>query len=172
MNPTARQDDILTDQLLDETIVYDLKRHKAHRLNKTAAAIWRRCDGQTTIEEITASLPQLGLPSDPTLVEYTLTKLERAHLLQEPVSPQLGGPGFSRRVMLRRLAQAGTLAVLLPVVSSITAPTPAMAASPKCIKEHNTVAPLTGEGDCPKTVKIPCCNGLKPTVAKGGCRCE
>jgi hypothetical protein len=171
VNPNARQDDILTDQLLDETLVYDLQRHKAHRLNKTAAAIWRRCDGQTTIAELAASLPKLGLPADTELVKYTLTRLEQAHLLQERITPALGGPWISRRVMLRRLAQAGTVAVLLPVITSITAPTPAMAASPSCIGEHGIVGTINGEGDCVPG-KTPCCNSFKPTVTSGGCKCE
>src|SRR5207253_2055197 len=69
-----------------------LMRHRAHLLNRTAAAIWRRCDGRTTIEEMTASLPELGLPADPTVVHYALAQLQRAHLLEAPVTAHDGSP--------------------------------------------------------------------------------
>jgi hypothetical protein len=118
MNPTARKDDILTEQLFDETLVYDLRIHKAHRLNRAAGAIWARCDGRTPVADMAAALPALGLPADTGLVEYALGRLEQAQLLEQPAAAAPGRPRMSRRVLLRRLAQAGALGAALPVVSS------------------------------------------------------
>src|ERR1041384_7241510 len=48
----ARKDELVVQDLPDELLVYDLKSHKAHCLNKTAAFIWKHCDGQRTAEDI------------------------------------------------------------------------------------------------------------------------
>ena len=38
--PRARQDELVVEELQDETLVYDLERHKARCLNRTAALVW------------------------------------------------------------------------------------------------------------------------------------
>ena len=35
--PTARQEQLIVEEVLDETIIYDLRRNRAHSLNRTAA---------------------------------------------------------------------------------------------------------------------------------------
>ena len=42
MLPKARQEQLTVRELPDETVVYDLARHKAHCLNPTAALIWSK----------------------------------------------------------------------------------------------------------------------------------
>ena len=37
--PRARQDELIVEELQDETLVYDLQRHKARCLNRTAALV-------------------------------------------------------------------------------------------------------------------------------------
>ena len=54
--PRARQDELVVEELPDETLVYDLKRHEAHCLNRTSALAWRRCDGRTTVAEVAVLL--------------------------------------------------------------------------------------------------------------------
>ena len=49
--PRARQDELVVEELSDETLVYDLKRHKANCLNRTAALVWQDCDGQTSVSQ-------------------------------------------------------------------------------------------------------------------------
>jgi hypothetical protein len=39
--PRARRDELVVEELDDETLVYDLERHKARCLNHTAALVWR-----------------------------------------------------------------------------------------------------------------------------------
>ncbi len=41
--PRARQDELVVKELPDETLAYDLKRHKAHCLTRTAAQEWQHC---------------------------------------------------------------------------------------------------------------------------------
>ena len=54
--PRARNEGLLVQEMPDELLVYDLVRHKAHCLNQTAAMIWTRCDGKTSVKQMAAFL--------------------------------------------------------------------------------------------------------------------
>ncbi len=128
--PRARQDELVVEELPDETLVYDLKRHKARCLNRTAALVWQHCDGQTTVPELAALLgEQLATPTDEAVVWMALDRLGRAHLLREQVTLPAERARYSRREVLRTLGRAAGVTVLLPVVASIVAPEAAQAAS-------------------------------------------
>ena len=76
--PRARQDELVVEELQDETLVYDLERHKARCLNRTAALVWRHCDGQTSVAEVAALLEeQLAIPADEAVVWMALDRLSR-----------------------------------------------------------------------------------------------
>jgi len=127
--PRARQDELVVEELPDETLVYDLKRHKAHCLNRTSALVWQHCDGRTTVAEVAALLErQLKIPADEAVVWMALDRLGRAHLLSEPVTLPADRTQYSRREVLRTLRRAAAIS-LLPVVASIVAPRAAAAAS-------------------------------------------
>ncbi len=127
--PRARQDELVVEELQDETLVYDLKRHKARCLNRTAALVWQHCDGQTTVPELAALLgEQLATPTDEAVVWMALDRLDRAHLLSEPVTLPADRAQYSRREVLRTLRRVAGIS-LLPVVASIVAPRAAAAAS-------------------------------------------
>ena len=132
--PLARQDELVVEELQDETLVYDLKRHKARCLNRTAALVWQHCDGQTTVTELAALLEeQLATPTDETVVWMALDRLGRAHLLSEQVTLPADRAQYSRREVLRTLRRAAGISLLLPVVESIFAPRAAAQAS--CISQ-------------------------------------
>ena len=100
--PRARQDELVVEELQDETLVYDLKRHKARCLNRTAALVWRCCDGQTSVAEVAALLgEQSAIPTDEAVVWMALDRLSRADLLSEPVTLPADRAQYSRRQMLR-----------------------------------------------------------------------
>ena len=127
--PKARQDGLLVRPLQEDTIVYDLDRHEGHCLNRAAAAVWRACDGETSIATIaTETSRELDRSVDDTFVIFTLRRLERAHLLVAPLEANAGHV-LSRRDLSRRLGLTGAFAALLPTVISIVAPTAAAAAS-------------------------------------------
>jgi hypothetical protein len=46
----------------DEVLIYDLKQHKAHCLNKTAALVWNHCDGETSVSEMATLLQKEAAP--------------------------------------------------------------------------------------------------------------
>ena len=121
--PRARQDELVVEELQDETLVYDLKRHKARCLNRMAALVWRCCDGQTSVAEVAALLEeQLAIPTDEAVVWMALDRLSRADLLSEPVTLPADRAQYSRRQMLRTLRRAAGISLLLPVIESIVAP--------------------------------------------------
>ena len=54
--PEKREEDLTIVELPEETLVYDLKRHRAYCLNRTVALIWRHCDGRTTAAELAVTM--------------------------------------------------------------------------------------------------------------------
>ncbi len=129
-NPCARRNDIFCENLDAETIVYDKAKDRAHSLNRTVMLVWESADGQRTVEDIAAILHrELGIPADRHVVLLALQELEKASLLQEPVPVEAGPELLSRRQVARKLALAGASVAMLPVIATVLAPTPAMAAS-------------------------------------------
>lgn len=127
-----------------ETLVYDLERHRAHCLNRTAALVWSACDGRRDAAAIARAIASEMPEASVELVQVTLVKLERAHLLADPVG------AVPRRTALRRLTLA---AGLMPVVSSILVPEAAQAAS--CSQLGGCCA---GKDDCCGSLQ---CTGLQ-----------
>jgi hypothetical protein len=129
MRPDARRDWLLVEDLGDELVVYDVQRHRAHQLNRTAAVVWRNCDGRKTIGELRKILQmQVGPAADDAIVWQALDRLQKARLLQQPVARPAGVSSMTRRQALRKLGQTAALALLVPAVTSITAPAPLQAA--------------------------------------------
>lgn len=127
-NPVARVEDLVVTDAGTDTLVYDLRTHRAHSLDEYSTRLWRLCDGSRDVGAIAAALAAprvVGEPSalvDPELaervVEYALERLSGAGLLRE-------APAFdsrlSRRELLRRGAAAG-LTLAVPAVLSVVAP--------------------------------------------------
>jgi hypothetical protein len=159
MLPRARREKLVVQELGDEVLVYDLDRHRAHCLNAAAALVWRRCDGETSLAEIAAALERdLRLPADEAIVSHALDRLDRAHLLASAPAAGTMLRRMSRRDLASRTGLAMGATLLLPVVISIVAPTPAYAAS--CIAKGQACVP----GGQP-----PCCPGC--TCGTGSRKC-
>lgn len=159
--PKARSEALITKEVDGELLVYDRTRDKAHCLNESAAAIWKLCDGRTTPAEIARKLGGCPTPGSPTaqrpwgrtvsegaalhptidegLVWLALGELRRSQLLEEAADktrnenqwprPSMGIASMSRREAVRRIGFGAAIA--LPIVVSITAPTPAQAGTCK-----------------------------------------
>jgi hypothetical protein len=141
MKPEARKDALLVEKLPDETLVYDTKRNKAFCLNRTTAAVWQKCDGDTSTEQISRLVcEEVGIDreKDPDagldLVALALDRLARARLLSESSCVELQEPRYSRRELARRLAFMGGLAALVPTVFAINA---VAAATTTCVSICN-----------------------------------
>jgi hypothetical protein len=116
MNPTARTTDLHVERLADEALIYDLTTHESHCLSPEAAAIWDAATGTRDVNQIAQACDQ-----NPVAVVLTLEKLEKLGLME-------AGP--TRRDSLKYAAvAAGIAAASIPVISSLAAPTAALAAS-------------------------------------------
>ena len=169
--PRARQDELVVEELQDETLVYDLERHKARCLNRTAALVWRHCDGRTSVAEVATLLEeQSATPADEAVVWMALDRLSRAHLLSDPVTLPEDRAQYSRREMLRKLRRVAGITLLLPVIESIVAPLAAAQAS--CLTTAQCTAlsqpNCTGAPICGSSTK--CCKPHQATACKSkGC---
>jgi hypothetical protein len=133
-------DGLVIRELDDETLVYDTERDEAHCLNQTAALVWKHCDGKTTAREAVQSLQStLGVPVDTDIIWLAVKQLQRFHLVEGSQK----SPSVSRRALVLKYAPA---ALALPVIMSITAPTPAATASCATLGQS--------------CVSLPCCAGL------------
>src|SRR5689334_480461 len=98
--PQARTENLLVRELpAGELMVYDTERHEAHTLNRSAALVWRHCDGQHEAAVAAARLhEETGLPAEVALVWQAVARLQKAKLLQ-------AGPGaaaVSRRALVKK----------------------------------------------------------------------
>src|SRR4051812_32491178 len=103
------------EQLGAELALYDWERKEVHALNPTAARVWQMCDGQTSPEQMAATLAaEFGIADATGLVDLTLKRLAAAHLLAPATIVPVASRVVSRREVLKNLARFGAAAALLP----------------------------------------------------------
>jgi len=121
MNPRAKQ--LLSEELDDELIVYDQNTHRGHCLNRTAALVWRHADGERTIADLAALLrDELDPVADENLVWHAIDRLNAANLLEEPLARSADEMRASRRHFISKIGLVGVATLLLPLVTSVAAP--------------------------------------------------
>lgn len=138
--PNRRQEKLVVRELADETLVYDLARHKALCLNVAAAAVWKRCDGKATPQQLAR---ELGM--DVQAVWCALDQLGKDGLLEGRPTLPSGLAGLNRRQQLKLLGKVA--AVTIPLVTAVTAPTAAEAAT--CLPSGATCG-----------ISAQCCSGI------------
>lgn len=123
--PRSRRERLVVQTVGDETLVYDLDGNRAHCLNKAAATIWEFCDGETTVREAASKLnEETGLPEDEAIVLVAITQLRKARLVEkETDATGVLASQSNRRDALVRLGLVGGAAMLVPLITSIVAPT-------------------------------------------------
>ena|SRR5579872_6460383 len=148
MNPIARKQSLLVQQVGQELVILDQVNNRAHRLNPTAACIWKNCDGRTTVAELSQVLRQrLDLKdSGENVTRMALEELQKLQLI-EPVA---GAPGSRKQITRRELGvRLAMAAAALPLIVSITVPTPAQAASAGQGQEFCPPGTVPGSKACP-----------------------
>lgn len=169
MFPRARRDELLVQEIGDELVVYDQKRHQAHRLNRTAALVWNLSDGRRSVADLAGSIgKELNVPANEEFVGVALERLDKAHLLLERSPESTGVNRASRRQALRRLGRVAAVALLVPAVTTIIAPTPAMAQSAAGLQPCDGMRPPCN-GTCPPGA--PRCVIINPGSANPICGC-
>lgn len=148
MIPRAKRKETLVERLETEVLVYDLSRHRGHCLSITAAMVWERCDGASTLHEIAARIHgETGTSIHPDGVRAAVERLQRAKLLEEEEMPQPWGE-LDRRRALGRMAAMG---LALPSVLTMVAPVPAQAAT--------GITPRDCRNNAPASLGSCCTNG-------------
>jgi hypothetical protein len=138
--PFARTEELVVKELPEEVLVYDSISYKAYCLNRSSALVWKQCDGKTTVAEATRLLEkELQTPICEDVVWLALRQLDESRLLADKL-PKPGIEGMARREVMRKLAMAAAL----PLVLSIA------------------VLPASAAGSCaplgqPCSPSLPCC---------------
>ncbi len=154
INPKAREENLVVQELPEEILVYDLKTEQAHCLNKTAAFVWKHCDGKTPVTDIAKLLEGIfGNPVEDDFVRLAINLLDEKNLLNEKTSSRFNLP--NRREIIRKIGLASVVA--LPVVASLAAPIGALA---------NANCACVNPGDCMSQVG---CNSLVNCNGSGVC---
>lgn len=124
--PAARSlNEFCTERVSDDVVLFDTALDRYHTLNSLAFDIWRLCDGTRSIHEIEIALDRKTTSTE--AVAAAVAQLGESGLLQ--ASEDDFDAAMHRRRLLK-LAAAGAIgAVGIPVVASITRPSPAAAAS-------------------------------------------
>jgi hypothetical protein len=118
MHEIKVRDGLLTQQVGEETVIFDPVGNTAHSLDGAASRVWQALES-TSDPEVIASRANLSEAQ----VIGTLERLSELGLIE--------APGVSRRTALRRLAVAGAVvaAVELPTIVSLAIPDAAAAQS-------------------------------------------
>ncbi len=83
-----RRRDLLVEDLDGQAILADPRSGRLHRLNETALAVWRACDGDTTMRAIAMQLTETyDVDCDTALdyVEQLVARFAEAELLASPL---------------------------------------------------------------------------------------
>lgn len=143
--PKARKNKLIVKELRGEVLIYDEDNHKAHCLNETAALVWKLCDGRTSIPKMTRLLEkEMNVTVPQQMVWLAIKELEVSRLLDMSPTQQTWIPQTSRRAVLRTI---GIAAVALPLITTITNPTAAAAAT--CVRGGQPCSPPgSNPGNC------------------------
>ncbi len=175
--PLAKTKNTLVQQIQNETLIYNLENDQVFCLNETAAFIWQNCDGQTTISDLKKINSQLN----DDLIFLTLDMLNKRDLLSETAETSFPIEAIDRRKMF---AKYGTMAIALPLISTVLAPIAANAQS-SCVSDPNFTDSSAGicvpVGDLSRCIALhplTCCPGTSPfwqctsnnETCFGGCR--
>ena len=146
LNPIARSNGLVVQEMPDEVLVYDMDSNKAHCLNETAAFVWKSCDGTKTVTDIVREFEtNAGGRVNEDLVWLAIDQLHENGLMAAGTESRFAGQ--SRREVLKKIGLASMVA--LPVIASLVTPQSALASgSCGCIND-GACAPQTG---CPSLV--------------------
>lgn len=126
--PKSRQSGLVTQELKNEILIYNLTTHKAHCLNGSMAHIWHSCDGKTTFQQVIDSFEdhhQTKINED--FVWLAIDELAKADLIETR------SLRFKDQISRRNaLLKIGLPLAMLPIITAVIAPTAAHAASGFC----------------------------------------
>jgi hypothetical protein len=126
--PLARKIELVEQQLNGELLIYDLRINKAYCLNETSTLVYQLCNGKNTVAEISNLISKkLNQPVTEDLVWLALDGFKKDNLLEQSEQFEINFNNLSRRQVIRKIG-LGSM-VMLPLISSLVAPTSAQAQS-------------------------------------------
>jgi len=134
---SRRSEALLVERVNDEVLIFDTTSQAGHCLNATAALVWERCDGKTSVTALAAEVEARGHADGRAVVDAALAELAAANLLAEAGGRARRSAMSRRRAMLTVGAVAGAV-----FVQSLVAPPAWAGCSPA-----GTI-PLGGCGNC------------------------
>lgn len=118
--PKARTENIVVQDLKNETLIYDLITNKAFNLNQTLSIVFNACDGIMTFAELKR---KYKFADD--FIHLALDELKSENLLAE--NHQSPFAGINRRDVIKKVGFASLF--VLPLISGLVAPQAIQAAS-------------------------------------------
>jgi len=128
--PRARKDQLISEEVAGECVVYDSRQKKAHHLNSTLTWVWSRCDGTMSIDAMAAAFErQFDVKNGRDILLPGLKQLADCQLLENPLDLSDIAADENNGISRRAMVAGGS--ILMPAVISMVAPTPAAAKSSK-----------------------------------------
>ena len=126
--PISRKANIVVQDLENEVLIYDLTINKAYCLNRTAALVYQLCDGKRTVAEISDLMSkELKILVSEDFVWLAIDGLKKDGLLENADDLANHFVGMNRREVVKKVGLASM--VMLPLISSVVAPSAVMAQS-------------------------------------------
>jgi hypothetical protein len=151
-----------------EVVLFDAERVTYHTLNGVAHAIWSRCDRSRSVTALRTLLREDGYDLSSEAIELGLLELHEAGLLE----PDAGMAELVERRALVKAALAGVAgAVLLPAVSSVSAPVAAETES-QCGESAFPVSGGQACADICQSQGFRCASCCDPVPTAPGCCCQ
>ena len=126
--PKSRQAEIVVQEFEKEILIYDLSINKVYCLNETSTLVYQLCSGKNTVAEISNLISKkLNQPVTEDLVWLALDSFKKDNLLEQSEQFEINFNNLSRRQVIRKIG-LGSM-VMLPLISSIVAPSSAQAQS-------------------------------------------
>jgi hypothetical protein len=131
--PQARSTKLLVQSVGQEIVVFDRETQRIHKLNRTAALIWRHCDGRRSVPQLAALLREgLNVPDlTEEVIWLALERFAKTRLLRT-VRGRAAGLNLRPRRTSVLWARSSPL---MPSITSLRAPTPLMAKSSECLSD-------------------------------------
>ncbi len=124
----ARSSEILTKEIGDETLIFDLRENKAFCLNETAVLVWNMCDGKRSVEQIREAFAErTSLEIEEDFIWLALEQLRKENLLENTDGIENHFKGIARREIIKKVG-FGSM-VVLPLIGQVVAPPASLAQS-------------------------------------------
>jgi|SRR5271165_1963333 len=128
--PRGLRQELSTQKVGEETLIYDERIHRAFCLNQVSSAVWTHCDGTQSVREIAAALrSELAQPMTEETVLLALAQMEEYGLLEpgteSPSDAILAAQSpISRRSLMATLGAGAMMLLPAPAIAAVMAPKP------------------------------------------------